>query len=436
MIHPCASPARGCVIVWSMTHKNSGILSLLLALLALIIFTPARAQIAFSDSVRIGLLTCSSGPDAYERFGHAGIRVQDLKKADLDITFHYGVFSFHTPNFVYRFVKGETDYQLGAIYTSDFINDYRRRGLGMTQQWLRLDSAQMQDMIERLLINYRPENRTYRYSYFFDNCSTRPYRLLQAVTDNSIKYDSTWVNAITLRQMVQQCTGTDNWLDFGIALAVAGRSDIPTLYEEQLFLPDYLAGAVDHAEIPARLGDQIWYQPLVTEKDTLLTMRPDIEAAITAPDSLKPAMVFAFVLVLALIISLRQYLDKKAQRQGKPGSKVLSTSAHVFDTVFFLFLGITGLIVWFLNFISEHPAVDHNLNCFWLLPTHVIMAVLLWYKKLNRVCQIYFGITFAAVILYVILDWTLGQYCPAPFLLLLATILLRCYSICITSSKQ
>ena len=419
-----------------MMHKIFGTLSLLVALLALLIFTPARAQIAFSDSVRIGLLTCSSGPDAYERFGHAGIRIQDLKKADLDVTFHYGVFSFNTPNFVYRFVKGETDYQLGAVYSCDFINEYRRRGLGMTQQWLRLDSAQVQDMIQRLLVNYRPENRTYRYSYFFDNCSTRPYRLLQAVTDNSIRYDSTWTHAITLRQMVQEHSGTDNWLDFGIALAVAGRSDIPTLYEEQMFLPDYLAGAIDHAEIPARLGDQIWYQPLVAEKGTLLTMRPEIEAAIVAPDPLKPALVFAFVLVLAMIISLRQYLDKKAQNLGKPASKLLRMSAKAFDTVFFLFLGITGVIVWFLNFISEHPAVDHNLNCFWLLPTHVIMAVLLWFKSFSHVCQIYFGITFAAVILYVILDWTLGQYCPAPFLLLLATILLRCYSICTTTNKQ
>ncbi len=417
-------------------HKKTGVQSLFIALLALIIFLPARAQITFSDSLRIGLLTCSSGPDAYERFGHAGIRVLDLKNPGLDITFHYGVFSFNTPNFVYRFVKGETDYQLGAVHTRDFINDYDRRGLGMTQQWLRLDSAQTQDMIQRLLINYRPENRTYRYSYFFDNCSTRPYRLLQAVTDNSIKYDSTWTHAITLRQMVQERSGTDNWLDFGIALAVAGRSDIPTHYEEQMFLPDYLAGAVDHAEIPARLGEQIWYQTLVTEKDTLLVMRPEIESAIAAPDSLKPAIVFAIVLLLAMVISLRQFLEKKAQKLGKSASKALRVSANVFDTVFFLFLGITGCIVWFLNFISEHPAVDHNLNCFWLLPTHVIMAVLLWVRPLSRICQIYFGITFAAVILYVILDWTLGQYCPAPFLLLLATILLRCYSICTATTKK
>ena len=283
-------------------------------------------------------------------------------------------------------------------------------------------------MIERLLINYRPENRTYRYSYFFDNCSTRPYRLLQAVTDNVIKYDSSWVNAITLREMVQQKTGTDNWLDFGIALAVARRSDIPTVYEEQMFLPDYLEGALDHAQIPTRIGEKLWYQDIVIDKDTLLTMRPQVAEAIVAPDPIRPATVFAIVLMLAMIIGMFEFRDRRTQRAGKPGNEALRISANTFDTLFFLFLGITGSIVWFLNFLSLHPAVDHNLNCLWLLPTHVIMAILLWFKSLNKVCQIYFGITFAAVILYVILDWILGQYCPAPFLLLQATILIRCYS--------
>ena len=413
-----------------MKQNNTRGFSLLIALFALIIFLPARAQLQFSDSVRVSLLTCSAGPDAYERFGHAGIRIQDLKQSNLDVTFHYGVFSFNTPHFVYRFVKGETDYQLGAIYTQDFIDEYKRRGLGMEQQWLRLDSAQTQEIIERLLINYRPENRTYRYSYFFDNCSTRPYRLIQEVTDKTIKYDSSWVNAITLREMVQQKTGTDNWLDFGIALAVARRSDIPAFYEEQLFLPDYLEGALDHAQIPALIGENLWYQDLVTEKETLLAMRPDIAEAIAAPDPIRPATVFAIVLMLAMILGMLEFRDRRAQKEGKPASKALGISANTFDTLFFLFLGITGCIVWFLNFLSLHPAVDHNLNCFWLLPTHVIMAVLLWFKSLRHVCQIYFGITFAAVILYVILDWTLGQYCPAPFLLIQATILLRCYSLC------
>lgn len=405
-----STPARGCLFMWSMKHY------LFAALITLFSLLPARAQLQFSDSVRVSLLVCSAGPDAYERFGHVGIRLLDQRNPGLDVTFDYGVFSFDAPHFVYRFVKGETDYQLGARYTEDFIRSYQGRGLGMTQQWLRLDSAQTQDLIERLLINYEPQNRTYRYSFFFDNCSTRPYHLLNATTDNTIKYDTAWVHDLTLREQVQEKTNLNNWLDFGIALAVAGRADRIASFEEQLFLPEYLGRAIDNAEIPVAIGKGLWYEPLVTSKETLLTMRPEVAAQIAAPDPISPAAVCASVLLLGIIVSAWEWRRKRRD-----------IVVNTYDTLVFLVIGITGLIVWFLNFFSVHPAVDHNLNILWVVPTHVIVAVLLWFKKMDKVCQIYFGIIFAMVILYVILDWIYGQYCPSPFLLLLALILLRSY---------
>jgi len=395
------------------------------ALLALLSFLPARAQIVFSDSLQISLLTCSAGPDAYERFGHTGIRIQDLKETRLDLTFHYGVFSFNEPHFIYRFVKGETYYKLGALYTRDFIAEYRERGLGMTEQWLRFDSAQCQEIANLLLENYRPENRTYRYSYFFDNCSTRPFNLFNRGTDHSIRYDTTWVKEITLRDQVQEKTHINNWLDFGIALAVSGRADRTACFTEQLFLPEYLSRALDHAEIPVRIGEGLWYEPLVTGSDTLLEMRPAVAAQIDAPDPIRPATVCAVLLLLGIALSGWEYKVKRRH-----------WTVNLFDCLFFFVMGLTGFIVWFLNFFSLHPAVDHNLNILWLLPTHLIAAVWIWFQGIGndgkltiwqRIPRIYFGITFALVIVYVVLDWIYGQYCPPPFLLLLALILLRSF---------
>jgi hypothetical protein len=399
---------------------------LLAALLTLTYFLPARAQLEFSDSLRISLLTCSPGPDAYERFGHTGLRIQDQRNPQLDVTFHYGVFSFTTPHFKYRFVKGETDYQLGAQYTRDFIEGYRQRGLGMTEQWLRLDSAQAQDMVRRLLINYLPENRTYRYSYFFDNCATRPYHLINASTGNQLRYDTAWVKDITLRQMVQEKTHRNNWLDFGIALAVAARSDQRASFEEQMFLPEYLSMAVGNAKVEKSMPSNRWHVPFVTESDTLLTMRPDIKAKIEAPDPIAPATVFGIVLLIALVLSAWEWRKRKEAEQKRLPFKV-PLPVNIFDTLLLLATGLTGCVVWFLNFFSLHPAVDSNLNCFWLLPTHVIMSVLIWFKRFNKACRIYFGITFAFIIAYVLFDWIIGQYCPPAFLLLLATLLLRSF---------
>ena len=412
--------ARGCLVMRSMKQI------LLAALLALTYFLPARAQLEFSDSLRISLLTCSPGPDAYERFGHTGLRIQDQRNPQLDVTFHYGVFSFTTPHFKYRFVKGETDYQLGAQYTRDFIEGYRLRGLGMTEQWLRLDSAQAQDMVRRLLINYLPENRTYRYSYFFDNCATRPYHLINASTGNQLRYDTAWVKDITLRQMVQEKTHRNNWLDFGIALAVAARSDQRASFEEQMFLPEYLSMAVGNAKVEKSTPSNRWHVPFVTESDTLLTMRPDIKAKIEAPDPIAPATVFGIVLLIALILSAWEWRKRKEAEQKRLPFKV-PLPVNIFDTLLLLATGLTGCVVWFLNFFSLHPAVDSNLNCFWLLPTHVIMSVLIWFKRFNKACRIYFGITFALIIAYVLFDWIIGQYCPPAFLLLLATLLLRSF---------
>lgn len=367
---------------------------------------PARAQMELSDSLRISLLTCSAGPDAYERFGHTGIRVEDMRTG-LDVVFHYGVFSFSSPFFVYRFVKGETDYRLGALYTADFIAEYRERGLGLKQQTLRLNKKQQAEMGLRLLINYRPENRTYRYSFFFDNCATRPYRLVDAATEGHIEYDSLWTSAYTLRQMIHEKTGTNNWLEFGIALAVASRADVPTSYVEQMFLPDYLAGAYDHA--------MIYGYPLVTEKVEILKPTPEVEQEIRSQNWwLSPGVVFGALFVLAIILN--------AFYRGR-----YDAMQRTFDTMWLFLTGLAGCIIWFLNFFSEHPAVDHNLNCLWLLPTNAVFALLIWTKVPQKVHRIYFLCNFAALILYFMLDWSIEQYCPPAFLFLLGTIMLRDY---------
>lgn len=393
------------------------------ALLALLSFLPARAQLEFSDSVRISLLTCSAGPQAFEHFGHTALRVLDLRQPQRDVVFHYGVFSFNAPFFIYRFVKGETDYMLGAEWTNGFVDRYQRDGMGIVEQQLQLDSAQCQDCVERLLVNYRPENRVYRYSFFFDNCATRPFRLLNLATDNVIEYDTTWVSDRTFRDMVQEKTGTNNWLDFGIALSVALPAERVATFEEQLFLPSYLYEAIAHAQIPVTIGENSWYMPLVSETVTLLLLAPETKEKIFAPDPISPNAAFAILALIAFVITAFEVKE----RRSSPTRRKIEILGKSFDTLLLVATGLTGAIVWFLNFLSEHPAVDHNLNCFWLLPTHLIAAVLIWLKSCQKFCFYYFGITIALILVYMLLDWNLGQYCPPSFHLLIATLLLRSF---------
>ena len=66
-----------------------------------------------NDSIRLSLLTCAPGEEIYSLFGHTAIRYENPSQG-VDVVFNYGLFSFDTPNFIFRFSLGETDYQLGA----------------------------------------------------------------------------------------------------------------------------------------------------------------------------------------------------------------------------------------------------------------------------------------------------------------------------------
>lgn len=378
-------------------------------ILLYIVALPVKAQIAFSDSLQISLVTCSEGPDAYERFGHSAIRVLDLKKSDMDLVFHWGVFDFNAPYFVWRFVKGETDYQLGATYTESFVGDYRRRGLSMTEQILNLDQSEIKTLFDAIWENYQPQNRVYRYSFFFDNCATRPFNRINSATDNSIKFDTTWVKPITLRDMIQEKTNTNNWLDFGISLAVANRADRQAYFKEQMFLPGYLAEAYNNATIGGK--------PLVKEERTILEMRPEIREKIEAqPFITSPKIVCWAIFILFLILWRFTIL----------GRKWASFSIRSFESIFLFVTGVTGAILYFLNFISLHPAVDHNVNCLWLLPTNIIFAVLIWVKSAEKVNRIYFFIIFAGIIAYAIINACVRQYVNPAFGPLLFTMICIC----------
>lgn len=128
----------------------------------LAVFNVLHAQ---QDSLQISLLTCSPGTEIYSLFGHTALRVQNFSR-NLDVVFNYGMFSFNTPHFIYRFIKGETDYQLGVIPYVYFEAEYAERGSSVYQQVLNLSAEEKQTLLHLLTENYLPENRTYRYNYF------------------------------------------------------------------------------------------------------------------------------------------------------------------------------------------------------------------------------------------------------------------------------
>ncbi len=216
----------------------------LLMIVGLLLPAAIRAdeQQLLSDEANIYLVTCSPGEELYERYGHTALMVIDEELGISEI-YNYGIFDFNTSHFYWRFVRGETYYQLGKENAEWFIGSYVHSGRQVNIQELNLTPQNRDAIYRALIINYYPENRVYLYNFVFDNCATRPYRLIvDAISSQQSAISSTYTGAegMTYREFIRHYTPKGSWGDFGINLLFGPKADKPMAGEQRLFLPEEL----------------------------------------------------------------------------------------------------------------------------------------------------------------------------------------------------
>ena len=194
--------------------------------------TPAPAPLSGQGApqAKVSVLTCAPGAEIYQLEGHTALRLQ-IPAADSstarDVVVNWGVFDFAAPNFVYRFVKGETDYMALAYPTQFFLEEYRREGRRVVEQTISLTPAQTDSLLEAISLNLLPENRTYRYNYVLDNCATRPMELLtsHAGMADTAPFGSAEAGEQTFRTEMRRYHTNYSWYQFGIDLALGSGLD-------------------------------------------------------------------------------------------------------------------------------------------------------------------------------------------------------------------
>ena len=195
--------------------------------LYLLIFSNGQAIASGNDSIRLSLLTCAPGEEIYSLFGHTAIRYEDPANG-IDAVFNYGLFSFNTPNFILRFSLGETDYQLGATDYAHFAAEYAFDGRSVWQQTLNLSKEEKAELIRLLQKNYLPENRVYRYNFFYDNCATRPRDKIEESIDGKVIYPAEPQDgSLSFRDIVHQYCKGHPWARFGIDLCIGSEAEPP-----------------------------------------------------------------------------------------------------------------------------------------------------------------------------------------------------------------
>ena len=98
---------------------------------------------------------------------------------------------------------------------------------------------------------------------------------------------------------------------------------------------------------------------------------------------------------------------------------------NVFDSIFFLLLGLTGVVIITLWAIRIDTVCRDNFNAGWALPTHLPVAFVVYLKR--KWLQQYFRIVFVLTLLFGICWWFIPQQINAAVVPLLGIIAIRSY---------
>lgn len=326
------------------------ILSFLLTITALA-QQPAEREDDIYSNLEVSLLTCSPGDELYSAFGHTAIRVNDM-------VFNYGMFNFNTEGFYIKFVSGETDYELGVEIMQGFERQYERRNRSVIEQKLNLTNEEKAALFNALIENTRPENKTYRYNFVFDNCATRPRVKIEECLKGAIKYDVKEENE-SYRKLIEKYVGEDSWIKFGIDILIGAEADKTASFFDRLFLPDELMNAFATARRDN--GER-----LVTETKEIVSQDKDED-----DDEDNGVTPLAVAVIAMTIISIASLLFPRKLK--------------ALDFILFLATGLLGVVITFLCFFSLHPLVGENYNLLWLNPIHLIIPLTIFIKKARKI---------------------------------------------------
>lgn len=306
------------------------------------------------------LVATPSNQEVYTLYGHAGLRVQD-PILGLDVTFNYGIFNFDD-DFIFRFVQGKTDYIVLPQATSEYLESYIGRGSMVRELVLAVDKETLGEMWQYLLHNIQPENRVYRYNFFYDNCSTRPVAILSEALaragkrqgrTSSLKLDKVKIDETTWRKEINRLEAAHPWLVLGTDLALGAPTDSKVSAQDLLFLPHYIEPVLSKAVV---LGAK--YSKPIREIRTY--GEASDQAAPARWISIHPTVVALLLLALCTLGFIR--LARKPRLQGLANRKDRSSLPLAVDIVLWILGGMVGGILLYIGLGTEHPNTWPNYN--------------------------------------------------------------------------
>jgi hypothetical protein len=324
----------------------------------------SRQSTVPGSDLTIYLMTMGPGDQVWERFGHNAIRIVDASRGT-DSVYNWGTFDFHQPNFLRRFMTGNTLYWMQGDGMPETMATYQYLNRSVWVQELDLTPAERAAVRDFIAWNAEPEHRYYRYDYYLDNCSTRVRDVIDRIVGGQLKATmGTRLTNTTYRFHTQRALQFDRVVAMGTNIGLGEVADRPITQWEEAFLPGRLMQHVRGVQVRAADGTT---HPLVRGEQALFTARRPSES--TAP----PDVTLRNLIIGVVIAGLLVVLARAAQSGRRAGRLAFITTATIWTAL----NGILGVILIVGWTATRHVFMARNENLLQFDPLSLLLAVLL-----------------------------------------------------------
>jgi hypothetical protein len=346
------------------------------------------------------LITCGPGTETYSIYGHCALRIYN-SEMKTDLVYNWGVFDFSTTHFVWKFAKGKLNYMLDEDSFKRFLQSYLFEKRWVQIQKLNLEPAEVEQLIALINENLKPENRNYRYDFYYDDCSTRIRDLLEKILGNRLIYPPEETKD---RQTFRNLTGSYQqfypWLNFGIDLVIGTPGDKKANIRDKMFLPIEMQRELSKSLVN-RDGRMI---PLLRNPENVL----EFEAPLVKPNFfIGPVFIFALILIAIILFFA-------LNRRTKANKAV--------DIFIFSVYSTLSLLIIFFSFITNHEQTKKNLNIVWLSPFIIICLLSI---ILNKKWYIWFKIVFILCLISFVIQIIFSGAFNSAFIPLIMILIIR-----------
>lgn len=356
---------------------------------------PSAPQRTLEDSLVVSVLTWGQGDAVFERFGHNALRIRNLRSGS-DLAYNWGMFDFEQPNFLSRFLSGDTRYWVEAFPTDWMVQAYAEQDRETVEQVLALTPEQKAALTTFVETQVLEENKYYRYDYFLDNCSTRLRDALDFALDGRLRGRFTPMRTdLSFRNESVRLTAGDAMAQAGIDVALGPRADESLTAWDAMFIPMRLRDYLREVTVPAPDGGT---QPLVLEERQLhVSSRPP-----QLPER-RGLSLGAWGPVLGAWMLLLAPFGAGTRRRTR-------VPAAVMAALFYTVIGLVGVLLVGMWLFSAHVFWYNNLNVLLFSPLGLVAAWPVMRSVLSGTRS-----RLASVFVAVMAGGALGTLLAAPF---------------------